>query len=424
MVSRLTQEAYEGLTYPENLYPEILPLIQLPKPDQAISYEERYLDEISGELRTLENIGVHLLKSQPSDAFIFYIQTTDKIMHKFWQYKQPQKFKGKGWNLDKSKIKKFGGAIDDHWCQLDTILGKILQKTDDRTNIVIVSDHGAKARAKPFMYVDGNKLLETLGFLKFKDKSGDIDFTQTKVYSSDPTIWNTHYSFSLNVKGREENGVIDEEAFETEQEKIVHQLRSIRTKKKNRLFGAVYSVKENGIDIIAEQTSILRQSSGEILIMNGQEIPLKNLLTRVEGDSGNHDPRGMVIMAGPAFGKQIISRQVVEFAFSFVLSYLQGLSQNKMAHRFFEVMKRVKFIDHYTTLDIMPTLLAIMKLPSTDYMPGKIMMKLLSNECKKTLNYYKAKKYDISIPAVFREDMEDREDEKIKDQLRGLGYLG
>jgi hypothetical protein len=345
-------------------------------------------------------------------------------MHKFWHYKQPHKFNKQEWNLDESKIEKFQGAIDDHWCQLDITLGKIFQKTDTRTNIVIVSDHGSKARVKPFLYVDGNKLLETLGYLKFKGQSSDIDFAQTKVYCSDPTIWNTYYSFSLNVKGREENGIIDKEAFESEKAKIIHRLQALRTKKKKKLFGSVYPSEENGIDIVAEHTSLLRQSSHEILVVNGREIPLEQLISRAESDSGNHDPRGLVILTGPAFRERIISRQVIEFALSFALSYLQGLSQHNTIRHFFEVMKRVKFIDPYNTLDLMPTLLAMMNFPSTDYMPGNIMITPLNNEHKKTLNFYKTKKYDISIPAALKDDLDDLEDEKIKDQLRGLGYLG
>jgi hypothetical protein len=72
----------------------------------------------------------------------------------------------------------------------------------------------------------------------------------------------------------------------------------------------------------------------------------------------------------------------------------------------------------------MPTLLHIMKLPSAEYMQGHIMTGSLSKDFKKKLNFFKIKKYDIPILQIESDKMKDEEDEKIKDQLRGLGYLG
>lgn len=424
MISRLSPQTYEGLAYPENIYPEIAPLIRTLESTDNITSEERHLQEITLELESLEKTTAHLLEKYEQDAFIFYTQTTDKIMHKFWHCKEPGRFAHEEWDIDNKKINKFGSAIDDHWCKLDGLIGRILEKSDKNTNIVVISDHGAKARSQPFFYTDGNKLLETLGLLKLKNNSDEIDFSQTKLYLNDPTIWNTYYAFSLNTKGREKMGIIQQDDFEAEKQRILQLFQNLRTKKGKRLFGSVYAVDENGTDIIAEHTSLLRKITDEVLIVDEEEIPLKRLLTRVESDSGNHDPRGTIILSGPAFENKIISAYMIEYAISFVLAYMQGYSKKKTIHFFFELMKRLRFIDPYNTLDVMPTLLHVMRLPSAEYMPGHIMTSSLSKDFKKKLNFRRINKYDIPFLQTASDKMKDKEDEKIKDQLRGLGYLG
>lgn len=424
MVSRFNPESPDGQTFPESLHDELASLMKTTAPDRKNSQEAQDLHEINEELGVLERISAFLLEKNEYDAFLFYTQTTDKIMHKFWHFKEPGRFTKKDWELDSTKIKKFSTAIDDHWCRLDDLIGKILAKSDSDTNIVIISDHGSKARAQPFFFVDGNKLLESLGLLKFKDDGQSIDFSRTRLYMNDPTIWNTFYAFSLNKKGREESGIIEEENFEEERQKVIQYLRSIRTKKGRRIFGSIKAVDIDGTDILAGHSSLLRKQSEETLPIHDQEVPLKKLISRAEGDSGNHDPRGLVILSGPAFDKKIIGASLIEHALSFVLSYVQGLSPKKGIRLFFEIMKRIKLIDPYNTLDVMPTLLHIMDLPIAGYMPGRIMAKLLSLEYKKKLNFHKIKKYDISLPERSEYEQESKEDQKIKEQLRGLGYLG
>jgi hypothetical protein len=218
-------------------------------------------------------------------------------------------------------------------------------------------------------------------------------------------------------------GIIEKEGFAEEREKIIRQLREFRTKKGKKLFGAVSAVDQNGTDIIATHTSLLRKSNAEVLALEDREVFLKTLLSRVQSDTGNHDPKGLVILSGPSFSQKILAGYLIEYALSFILTYMQGLTQHKWIRPFFAMMKRIKLIDPYTTLDVMPTLLHTMGLPSTEYMPGEVMTQALNEEIKKSLNFCRIKKYDIPIPRPLAEKMEDRKDEEIKEQLRGLGYL-
>ncbi|MFQ6083220.1 MAG: alkaline phosphatase family protein [Candidatus Aminicenantia bacterium] len=424
IVSMLTDKKNKGIIYPEQLHSRVSQLIGNSVDRENENKEEKWLREINNEIESLDKLTKYLLDNYDHDLFIFYTHVTDGVMHKFWQYREPEKFKRNGWSIDKLKIQQYKNAIDETWIKVDKIIGNIISKIDRNTNVVIISDHGAKPRAMPFFYVDGNELLETMGLLKFQNSSKTINFSKTKAYLSDPTIWNTKFAFSLNVKKREENGIIEEYEFEEERDRIINIFKNIRTSKGKKIFGQVQKVDNNGIDILVEQTSLLRKLNNELLIVNERKTPLKRLLKFVEGSSGNHDPGGVVIMSGPAFKRKILSALVIDNPISIGLSYLQGVSNRKIINSIFDFLKRTKFINPYTTLDIMPTMLHSLGYPVTDYMKGKIMVNVLNKKDKKLSKFSKIKEYDVSINYEYTDELPDETDERIKEQLKGLGYLG
>ena len=410
-------------TFPDDLGRKVSSLIMDSHPSNADNIQDEWLKEINDELESLKQASTFLLDSYHHDAFIVYSQTTDNIMHKFWHYREPRKFKKKEWILDDALCKKYTNTIDEHWTKIDEWIGNVLSKADENTNLVILSDHGSRARVKPLYYIDGNIILEKLRLLKFQKDQKTIDDSRTKIYSADSTIWNNYYAFSLNVKGREPHGIIPSDHFEEERERIVYVLRNLRTSSGKKFFGRIQKVNSEGVDITAEHTHLMRELNNEKLIVNKNEIRIKDLLKFIEGNSGNHDPRGIIILSGPSFKKKIVSGLVIDQPIAVALSYIQGLSERKFLRFVFEILKRIRLIHPYTTMDVMPTLLHSLGYPITDYMNGKIMMHVIERNSKDSTKFQKIKEYNIPDHSRQSYKLEKSEEDEMKDHLKGLGYL-
>ncbi|MFX0073671.1 MAG: alkaline phosphatase family protein, partial [Candidatus Hermodarchaeota archaeon] len=102
----------------------------------------------------------YLIKNKDWHFFQFVLIGLDRMHHAFWKY------------YDKSHEKYIAGnnyesAIKDYYIYLDKKIGEILKLLDQDTQIMIVSDHGAKAMKG---CISINMALEKLGYLKFRNK--------------------------------------------------------------------------------------------------------------------------------------------------------------------------------------------------------------------------------------------------------------
>src|SRR5437764_13746152 len=79
----------------------------------------------------------HLLAKGDWDYFIIVEMGVDRIHHAFWDNMAPaHRFYEPG--------SKFENAIHDYYREVDREIGEWLAFADDRTAVLVVSDHGAK----------------------------------------------------------------------------------------------------------------------------------------------------------------------------------------------------------------------------------------------------------------------------------------
>ena len=156
----------------------------------------------------------YLLKSKEWDYCQFVIIGLDRLHHGFWKYYDKNHDRYEQGNI-------FESAMKNYYKKLDREIGDILNLLDSDTLVFIVSDHGAKAM-KGCICV--NIALEKMGLLKFKKKhdpgtrfqDAKIDWQNTYAWG-----WGGHYArIFLNLKGREENGIIPQEEYEEWRDKI------------------------------------------------------------------------------------------------------------------------------------------------------------------------------------------------------------
>jgi len=90
--------------------------------------------------KTYMNIARYLLKKREVDFFAVYLHGTDAVAHCFWKWREP----GLYINVPKDEIKSFGDVIDKYYIYMDSFIGELLENIDERTIVMIVSDHGER----------------------------------------------------------------------------------------------------------------------------------------------------------------------------------------------------------------------------------------------------------------------------------------
>jgi predicted AlkP superfamily phosphohydrolase/phosphomutase len=127
--------------------------------------------------------------------------TTDRVQHMFWRYLEQDHPAARKVPRDQRP-----NVIEDLYCRMDALVGRVMQQIDDDTLLLVVSDHGFKSFAR---CVNLNAWLHQNGYLALrpgKSESGDwfedVDWSRTSAYTMGLN------GLYLNLKGRERRGII------------------------------------------------------------------------------------------------------------------------------------------------------------------------------------------------------------------------
>ena len=164
----------------------------------------------------------HLLGTRPWDLAIYCEIGPDRMHHCFWSDHDPA-------HPNHQPGSEFAGAIRDYYQLLDRGLGQILEQVNDRTSVLLVSDHGAKAMQGGICI---NELLRRTGWLTLKTEPKSvtalepdmIDWSRTRAWA-----YGGYYArVFFNVAGREPHGVIPPERLDQEKASLGEVLARIR----------------------------------------------------------------------------------------------------------------------------------------------------------------------------------------------------
>jgi predicted AlkP superfamily phosphohydrolase/phosphomutase len=180
--------------------------------DAFISMCDEIVDEQEKMLEyELNRFGEGLL------SFVFF--TTDRIQHMFWAARDPAHLL-----YESVYAKKYGHVIEDYYVRMDGILGDVMKYVDNKTAIIVCSDHGFASYRRS---VHLNSWLVENGLMVLKkDVDRDepeggalfkyVDWSKTRAYALGFS------SLYLNVKGREEQGIVRRGS---ESDYIINQIR-------------------------------------------------------------------------------------------------------------------------------------------------------------------------------------------------------
>lgn len=180
MISGLTApDVNEKIFYPQVLYKEIMSKVGsfTIKPFALDYIRLNRMDKIFEDMNSVvdQHYGVanYLFQSKDWDFFCMVFGTTDHVQHFFWQHMDPNHpFH------DPSLSTLYGECIFKIYKKIDAMIGSLIEKLDNNTTLLVLSDHGAGANSDRVLYL--NNWLAQEGFLTYKDNpktnSGRFDF--------------------------------------------------------------------------------------------------------------------------------------------------------------------------------------------------------------------------------------------------------
>ncbi|MBC8077707.1 MAG: alkaline phosphatase family protein [Chloroflexales bacterium] len=246
--------------------------------DQRFTLAERLLERDQPDLLALVDMGV------------------DRIHHALWRQMDPR-------HPRYEPNAPLADAIHAYYRHVDARVGALLDRCDDETVVVVVSDHGAR----PLMGgVCVNEWLRAEGYLALHEEpAGTLPLEKVNVDWGNTRAWGAGGYYGrifLNVRGREPQGVIAPSDYERERATLAERLRALpgpdgqplgtRVFTPQQLYRAVRGVAPDLIVYFGDLAwrSVGTLGGGQIYTQENDTGP----------DDANHAQYGLLIMADPA----------------------------------------------------------------------------------------------------------------------------
>jgi predicted AlkP superfamily phosphohydrolase/phosphomutase len=409
-------------TYPDSLSDEIRSRIKdyvLAEREAYTRGKERsYVDDILYVLEKKEAAALYLIDRYDVDFSLYVFMEIDHLHHKLWRLLEEGSEEGRR-------------LFQEVYQKMDETVGKIVNRFDEETTFILVSDHGAgplegimfinkwlmeegwlKLKKRPSFYlksflsrtdlfVKGYRLLCKFGlgrlakllpaslqydlatsFISF----GDIDWEQTKAYA-----FGKYGQIFINLKGREPQGIVapGEEYEQLLKEISQRLLKLVHPKTGEKTVREVMRKEELYHGPMLKKAPDLSFVIGDFRYDSSVQFGLgvKGIFgIPVFEDSGTHRREGILI----ASGKGIKSGFNIEGA---------------------------------TLVDIAPLALYLLNLPIPVDMDGKVLAAMFKEDWMKSHPIRHKEKGSKNSSSQTKGGLSPEEMEMVKKRLRSLGYL-
>ena len=181
--------------------------------------EEAYLAQCELVLEERERLMNFELDRFREGFFFLLYDTPDRLQHMLWRFRDQQH---PGYEPDLAK--NYCTAIEHYYARCDQLLAPVLDKADEDTLLIVLSDHGFNTFRRAF---DTNSWLQQTGLLVLKNGGKPSEQLGDGFATVD---WSRTYAYAvglggiyLNLKGREREGILEEG---TEAERVRNAIRS------------------------------------------------------------------------------------------------------------------------------------------------------------------------------------------------------
>jgi len=261
---------------------------------------------------------IHLLQTQDYGLFVGAFTNTDRAQHAFWR--------------------KHREHVDQHFHDVDTHIGRILEVIDrEKTIVMLMSDHGFQS-AQWKLYV--NRFLEEAGLLAthrgeddaydrrrpdfFDDFQGGRSEADKRAASkSDGALgkmlkkvgvggrtvmdWSRTRAFTwsldtagigINLKSRYAHGIVEDADYETVRNEVIAQLSALELPDGGAAFRTVRRREDVYTGPRAHLAPDIVTEPSDAMDL-GIQLDAKSVFRRHKHPEGHHSPRGFVSITGP-----------------------------------------------------------------------------------------------------------------------------
>ena len=168
--------------------------------------EQAYVKNCELVFRERERMLFHEL-DRFTEGFLFIVfDTPDRLQHMLWRFLDPGH---PGYDPDVAR--EAASHVEQHYVRCDKMLQRVLDRTDENTLLIVLSDHGFNSFRRAF---DTNTWLWESNLLCFKDGKKPEGAAEGAAHAVD---WSRTYAYAvglggiyLNLKGRERAGIVEE----------------------------------------------------------------------------------------------------------------------------------------------------------------------------------------------------------------------
>jgi len=174
--------------------------------------EQAFADQCELVFQEREQMMNHELERFTEGFFFVLFDTPDRLQHMFWRFLDPTHPM-----FERDRSAELGEQVAQLYRRCDRVLSKALERVDENTLLVVLSDHGFNSFRRG---VDTNTWLWQNGLLALNNGNkpasdlGDgfrnVDWAHTRAYALGLG------GIYLNVKGREAGGILEENGAEAE----------------------------------------------------------------------------------------------------------------------------------------------------------------------------------------------------------------
>lgn len=169
--------------------------------NEGVLSEQAFLELTYSNHQEWERMLFNALDKTRRGLVVCVFETTDSIQHMFWRYLDTEHPA-----LRSSQAQMSARVIEDLYRKMDDLVGRVLERVDGKSILIIMSDHGFKSFRRG---VNLNSWLFLNGYLRLKEGKReseewfkDVDWDRTKAYGVGLG------GIFINQKGREAKGTV------------------------------------------------------------------------------------------------------------------------------------------------------------------------------------------------------------------------